>query len=140
TASGLRPWHAPASRAAPSLPRCRRHGCRCNPPAARAHRQDARSPDPAATRAAPSRTSRRRAPRTFRARLQQSRTSLSWTGDPRPAPPGCSRRLAARGLGDVARLLPTLEAIDHRVDALLVDLGAEVLAIAVDIADAVDHH
>src|SRR5262249_43933706 len=53
--------------------------------------------------------------------------------------PADSSVLAGR-LVDRPGLLARLEALDDRIDALLLDLRAEVGAIAVDIADAVDHH
>src|ERR1700741_1676012 len=55
-----------------------------------------------------------------------------------PAGPGSSA--SAAGLpGDLARFLARFEALDYGFKPLLLDLRAEILAIALDVADAVDH-
>src|SRR5690242_17202120 len=41
---------------------------------------------------------------------------------------------------DRPRLLARFEALDDRIDALLLDLRAEVGAVAIDVTDAVDDH
>src|SRR5215469_6063820 len=59
-----------------------------------------------------------------------------------PARPRAARSWSsALGLlGDLARLLARLEALDHRLEALALDLRTEILAIALDVADAIDDH
>src|SRR5215472_11836320 len=49
-------------------------------------------------------------------------------------------RLLAGLLVDGVGRFAGLQALDHRLDALLLDLLAEVGAVAVDVADAVDDH